>query len=141
MTISRSERRVIRIAAAIVVNPKGELLLVRKQGTKAFMLLGGKISNGEAADDALARELREELGWEIESGAHQALGRFTAPAANEPDTIVEADLYRVEYAGEVAPAAEIAEARWHQPGTQADFVLAPLARDHALPLVRDWSRV
>ena len=139
MTISRSDRRVIRIAAAVIVNAGGELLLVRKRGTEAYMLPGGKLADGEAAEVALARELHEELGWPIQGLAPEALGCFTAPAANEPDATVEAELFRVAPAGEIAPAAEIAEARWHRPGAAADFVLAPLARDHVLPLVVDWS--
>lgn len=137
MTTSRSER-VIRIAAAVVVDACGRLLLVRKRGTQAFMLPGGKLCAGEGASDALGRELREELGCGV--GRAVPLGRFDAPAANEPDASVEAELFKVALVGEVAPAAEIDEARWHDPASHADFALAPLARDHVLPLVRSWSR-
>lgn len=134
-TPSGSDLPVIRIAAAVIVDGDGRVLLVRKRGTQAFMQPGGKIGEGESAVAALARELNEELGCQIESG-HRALGRFTAAAANEPGTIVEAELFAVALSGEIVPAAEIEEARWHHPDDVPAFPLAPLTRDHVLPLVR-----
>jgi 8-oxo-dGTP pyrophosphatase MutT (NUDIX family) len=75
--------RTIRIAAAIIRDDGGRLLLVRKRGTKAFMQAGGKIEPGELPAAALARELREELGIVVDAGAAFHLGSFSAPAANE----------------------------------------------------------
>ncbi|MEA3015565.1 MAG: hypothetical protein QOI38_287 [Sphingomonadales bacterium] len=131
--------RVIRIAAAVIGDGLGRILLVRKRGTEAFMLPGGKIGRGEVALETLARELGEEIGCAIAPGP-RPLGRFSAPAANEPGATVEAELFAVDLVGEAAPAAEIAEARWHHPDEIAVFPLAPLARDHVLPLVRSWTR-
>lgn len=133
-----SQGRVIRIAAAVVVDGEGRTLLVRKRGTSAFMLPGGKLGEGECAFDALARELKEELGCAVGAG-HRSLGRFSAAAANEPGATVEAELFAVDLLGDPAPGAEIAEARWHHPDETASFPLAPLAREHVLPLVRSWS--
>jgi 8-oxo-dGTP pyrophosphatase MutT (NUDIX family) len=135
MTTSRSDPAVIRIAAAVVVDGEGRTLLVRKRGTSAFMQPGGKLGPGEVAEDALARELREELGCGVASGA-RPLGRFSAAAANEPETTVEAELFAVELEGDVSAAAEIEELRWHHPDDKAALELAPLTRDHVLPLVR-----
>ena len=38
---------IIRIAAALLIDPQGRTLLVRKRGTGAFMQPGGKIDAGE----------------------------------------------------------------------------------------------
>ncbi|WP_206079956.1 NUDIX domain-containing protein [Propioniciclava coleopterorum] len=43
-------------------NPAGDLLLVRKRGTRAFMLPGGKVEPGETHAEAAVREVREEIG-------------------------------------------------------------------------------
>ena len=137
MTTSRCDAAVIRIAAAIIVDEQGRTLLVRKRGTKAFMQPGGKIARGESAFEALSRELGEELGCRI--GSSRPLGRFSAPAANEEGTTVEAELFAVNLTGEIVPAAEIDEARWHHPDAEPAFALAPLTRDHVLPLVRSWA--
>jgi 8-oxo-dGTP pyrophosphatase MutT (NUDIX family) len=47
----------IRTAAAVIDDGAGNVLLVRKAGTRAFMQPGGKIDAGESAVDALVREL------------------------------------------------------------------------------------
>jgi 8-oxo-dGTP pyrophosphatase MutT (NUDIX family) len=137
MTTSRCEP-VIRIAAAVIVDDKGRTLLVRKRGTRAFMQAGGKLGQGESAAQALIREIREELGCGTR-GDPRALGLFRAPAANEADTIVEAELFAIELDGEIAPAAEIDEMRWHDADDLHSCDLAPLTRDHVLPLVGQWQ--
>ncbi len=40
---------VLQIATACLIDPHGRLLLVRKRGTLAFMLPGGKRETGESA--------------------------------------------------------------------------------------------
>jgi 8-oxo-dGTP pyrophosphatase MutT (NUDIX family) len=130
---------VIRIAAAVIIDADGRTLLVRKRGTTAFMLAGGKLGPGEAALEALRREIAEELGCAIAS-APRPLGRFSAPAANEAGHIVEAELFAVTLDGVIAPAAEIEEAVWHDPEDLESRPLAPLARTHVLPLVRSMAK-
>lgn len=126
---------VIRIAAAVIVAADGRMLLVRKRGTGAFMLAGGKIDAGETALEALRRELGEELGCGI-AGEAEPLGRFSAPAAFEANHLVEADLFAVTLDGDIRLAAEIEEAVWHDPDDVDSRPLAMLARTHALPLAR-----
>ena len=129
--------RVIRIVAAVVLDERERLLVVRKRGTTAFMQPGGKIEPGEKPIEALAREVREELGVGFALPKAEELGRHSAPAANEPGHSVDAWLYLVSLDGEPQPQAEIAEMTWidlHAPG---DIELAPLTRDTVLALARD----
>jgi 8-oxo-dGTP diphosphatase len=124
----------IRIAAAIILDNRGRVLLVRKHHTAFFIQPGGKLQEGEFSLEALEREVREELGCRL--GQTEFLGIFSAPAANEPTHIVEAALYRAEIAGEVHAAAEIEEVVWVEPSRAGGLPLAPLTRDHVLPLCR-----
>ncbi len=78
---------VMRVAAGIVSDSEGRTLLVRKRGTTAFMQAGGKIEPGESALAALTRELREEVGLELDPGLTEYLGSFRAVAANEPGMV------------------------------------------------------
>ena len=126
----------IRIAAALLIGGDGQTLLVRKRGTQAFMQPGGKIDAGEQPVQALARELYEELNLQIDPGAAVYLGRFSAPAANEPGFTVQAELFQVHIDVPVSPAAEIEEVRWIDPAGDGGLALAPLTRDLILPFYR-----
>ncbi|HCS45677.1 MAG TPA: DNA mismatch repair protein MutT, partial [Pseudomonas sp.] len=86
---------IIRIAAALLIGPDGRTLLVRKRGTEAFMQPGGKIEAPEQPIHALARELAEELGLLIDPAHATYLGQFSAPAANEPGYVVQAELFQL----------------------------------------------
>jgi len=122
----------LRIVAAVVEREDGRHLLVRKRGTSAFMQVGGKIEHGEAPLAALLREVEEEVGLRLGPADVEALGRFGAPAANEPDHVVDAHAYRVRLpAGtEVAVRAELEELVWIDPADPvAPYPIAPLSRD------------
>lgn len=123
----------IVIAAALLLNPQGQTLLVRKRGTAFFMQPGGKIDAGEQPVDALARELEEELGIRIDPAQARFLGRSSAPAANEPGCQVECELFRVMIDEAVSPAAEIEEVRWVDAHTATTLRLAPLTQQWVLP--------
>ena len=139
MTISPSDddaERVIRIVAALVMGPDGKTLLVRKRGTEVFMQPGGKLADNEAPLAALQREIKEELGCDVLPGSDRALGRFTAPAANETGATVEADLYSIALDGDARAQAEIEELVWFDAEAPVPMNLAPLTRNHVLPLAR-----
>ncbi|AAY94124.1 NUDIX domain-containing protein [Pseudomonas protegens] len=127
---------IIRIAAALLIGADGQTLLVRKRGTQAFMQPGGKIEAGEQPVHALARELEEELGLRIDPAQARYLQQFSAPAANEPGHVVEAEVFLVHIHSPVTPAAEIEEVRWIDPAGDGDLFLAPLTRDLILPFYR-----
>jgi len=126
----------IRIVAALIRDENGRVLLVRKRGTAAFMQPGGKRDPGEDDVAALTRELDEELGCRVLPCSVAALGSFECQAANEPERRVEAAVYAVDVAGVVAARAEIDEVRWIDPAAPGNIELAPLTRDHVLPLAR-----
>ncbi len=125
---------VIRVAAAVILDAGGRLLVVRKRGTAVFMQPGGKIMAGESAEEALHREIAEELG--VEAASVQALGRHVADAANEPGHTVEAELFAVTLAAEPRAAAEIDEIAWVGPSNPGDISLAPLTEHAVLGLLR-----
>ena len=126
----------IRIVAAVAVSREGEILLVRKRGTAAFMLPGGKPDPGESAIEALEREVGEELGCGLDHAKCRSLGTFRAPAANEPGFTVEADLFAVSLSGDPLPCGEIDQLLWIDPDGALPDPMAMLAREHALPQAR-----
>jgi 8-oxo-dGTP diphosphatase len=125
---------IISVVAALIRDDAGRMLVVRKRGTEAFMQPGGKCDAGEDDLTTLDREIGEELGCRMVPGSARSLGQFECPAANEPGWKVRANLYAVDVRGAVVPQAEIAETLWIDPVAPVSIVLAPLTRDHVLPL-------
>ncbi|HEY5721585.1 MAG TPA: NUDIX domain-containing protein [Allosphingosinicella sp.] len=130
------DETLIRIVAAIAMNARGEMLMVRKRGTGAFMLPGGKPGAGESALDALEREVGEELDCGLDRAGCRPLGTFRAPAANEPGFTVEAELFAVSLDGEPRPWGEIDALIWVDPDGELPDPMAQLGREHALPQAR-----
>lgn len=128
------EPKTIHIAAAVIMDDKGRLLLVRKRGTVYFMQPGGKIEPGENARSALIRELREELNLELSQEELTPLGKFTDSAANEPGHLLHACMFNMERRiKDVKPAAEIEEILWLSPSNISSSQLAPLTLNKIVP--------
>ncbi len=50
----------------VVLNPaKDRVLLIRQYGRPFYVLVAGYVNKGEDAEDAVAREIREEIGAEV----------------------------------------------------------------------------
>lgn len=128
--------RIISVVAALIRDGEGRVLLVRKRGTVAFMQPGGKRDAGESDVAALSREIVEELGCRVTANSARPLGVFDCQAANEPGFRVQAAVYAVDVEGAIRPQAEIDEMIWVDPRALPDLHLAPLTRDHVLPLAR-----
>ncbi|WP_433923886.1 NUDIX hydrolase [Vreelandella sp. 21] len=129
---SDKAQNLLKIAAAVVSDSSGRLLLVRKQGTRFFMQPGGKIEQGEEAIAALCRELEEEVGLRIASDQLLPLGMQRALAANEPDTVIEAQLFSLVIDQPVHAGAEIAETVWVTREEALKLPLAPLTKQHVV---------
>ncbi|MCH6482970.1 Nudix family hydrolase [Pseudoxanthomonas sp. LH2527] len=66
--------RSIHVMAAVITDARGRILLARRTEGRdlagRWEFPGGKLEPGETAEDALVRELREELGIEARVGEH-----------------------------------------------------------------------
>jgi uncharacterized protein (TIGR00730 family) len=103
----------------------GRVLAVRSHGRDRFYLPGGKVEPGETHEQALTREVLEEIGVALTD----VRPAFTvhAPAHGQPDgTSVTMHCFHAVAVGDPAPAGEIAELTW----------LAPDDRDLAAPAVQ-----
>lgn len=129
---------VITVAAAVILNPQQQLLLVRKQQTQMFMQVGGKLEAHETPEQTMLREIQKEVGCEAE--ILQFLGRFETATANEPNHLLVSYVYEVQLKQEPQIAAEIAEMKWIDLDDQTT-PLAPLTRDIVIPWCQQQLQV
>ena len=101
------------VGAAIFDGPR--CLVTQRSASMSNPLLwefpGGKIEAGESPQEALRREIVEELGLEIEVGAFIARGEAPAGAART----VRLDVYQARVVGGSLQLREHAAHRWMHP--------------------------
>ncbi|WP_395090908.1 NUDIX domain-containing protein [Vaginella massiliensis] len=127
--------KTLYIANALVLNPRGELLVVRKKGSKYFQLVGGKIEANEKPFETLQREFLEEINLDITQHQVLFLGQHHTLAVNEKNTRVHAHIYQVELSQDtsIATQAEIEELLWLNRTNYKNYQLAHLLSEFALP--------
>jgi 8-oxo-dGTP pyrophosphatase MutT (NUDIX family) len=104
--ISRAElmasaSRNFRLVSALLRRPDGNFILFRRSYTKkafpgVFASVGGCVQSGETFQQAMARELYEEVGLHLHEYPWRLLG-YTKPF--EDDTIGYVALYEIQYDG------------------------------------------
>jgi 8-oxo-dGTP diphosphatase len=128
---------IVEVAAAVIQRADGAFLLAQRPEGKVYAgyweFPGGKVEPGEPAADALARELREELGIDVERAYPWITRVYTYPHAT-----VRLRFYKVlAWKNEPHPREDQAIA-WQEPGsTMAAPMLpanAPIVAALALPV-------
>jgi 8-oxo-dGTP diphosphatase len=122
----REKRSIVIVAACVLLNEAGELLIARRPPGRPLAGLwefpGGKVEQGEQPEEALVRELREELGIEI---AKADLEPLTFASHAYPDFHLLMPLYRcTRWRGPVT-ALEGQELRWVGKETLAEYDMPP----------------
>lgn len=127
---------IITVSAICFQREDGAVLTVRKRGTHAWMLPGGKPEAGETAAECAVREVFEELGVEIALDRIEPMGEFETRAANEAGFALHASVFRTREPIKPMAQAEIEALRWIDPASGiADETEAPLNRELIFPLL------
>lgn len=87
---------------------EGKLLMARSKNTTLFYIPGGKREQNESDEQALIREIKEEVSVKLIPETIKYAGTYTAPADGKAENItVKLTCYFAEYQGELTPDAEI----------------------------------
>lgn len=90
-----------------------KILSTRSKGKDAWYIPGGKRETGESDQQALIREVREELTVDLIPATITYLNTFKAQAHGKPEGVfVQMTCYTADYKGELVPSAEIEEMAW-----------------------------
>lgn len=90
-------KEIHKIVAIVIENNK--FLMVRKVGKNIWTNLGGKPEGNETEEEALIREIDEEI--HCSATIIKKLGDFKAPAVFDKNTIVKLSSYLVELNGKI----------------------------------------
>ena len=91
----------------------GKLLMVRSKGKERFYLPGGKREAGESDEQALLREIKEEISVDLVPDSLKYVETFTGQADGKAEGIsVQLTCYVADYTGELSPDAEIEEIKF-----------------------------
>lgn len=91
------------------------LLSTRSKGKDIYYIPGGKREPGETDQEALLREIKEELTIDLQPETITFFGQFEAQAHGKPEgTFVRMLCYTAEFSGTIRAAAEIEEVLWLQ---------------------------
>jgi 8-oxo-dGTP diphosphatase len=116
----------VLVVAAALIDTDGRVLIAQRPEGKAFAGLwefpGGKIEPGERPEQALIRELREELGIEV-SAACLAPFVFTSHAYDSFHLLMPLYLLR-RWSGTVQ-RREHAALKWVKPNQLSDYPMPP----------------
>ncbi len=122
-----------KIGAAIIKNKK--LLMVRESSEPHFILPGGRQEAGETSEQALARELKEELGVKIVFVKY--FKTYETQHFKDKDTLVRMDVYFAKILGEPKAQGEIAEFVWaNSKYKEAGIKVASINEDFLIPALK-----
>jgi len=88
----------------------GKLLSARSKNKELFYIPGGKREEGESDEQALIREVQEEVSVKLIPASIKYAQTFKAQAdGKNSETIVKLTCYFADFKGELCPDAEIEE--------------------------------
>ncbi|MBI1251691.1 MAG: NUDIX domain-containing protein [Alphaproteobacteria bacterium] len=127
-----SSRHILLVVAAALVDAEGRVLLAQRPAHKPLGGLwefpGGKVEPGESPEQALVRELKEELDVAIEA---DALDPFAFASHAYADAHLLMPLYLARRWNGAPSAREAQALAWVKPGEMRDYPMPPAD----LPLV------
>ncbi len=126
----------INKSALLILNEEATKFLVTRKNdvtVTQWLLPGGKIEQGESVEEALVREIQEELGCVVDEESLDFFGEYEAPAAGRPGQFVNIKLYSGKLIGSPKPMSEIKELGWLGKEDANNEEASEIIRVHLIP--------
>ncbi len=132
-------RRAVPCVGAVIRDDAGRILLVKRghePGKGLWSVPGGRIEPGETDERAVAREVREETGLDVECGS--LLGAIERPGLAGTILLIR-DYQAVVIGGELAAGDDAADARWMTAEEASGFDMDGKLTAGLLTILRSWG--
>ncbi len=130
--------KIILVSAVALIDPDGRVLLAQRPEGKSMAGLwefpGGKVEAGETPEDALVRELHEELGIETWSSC---LARLTFASHTYDDFHLLMPLFACRKWDGIVQGKEGQKLAWVQAKDLKEYPMPP-ADIPIISILRDW---
>ncbi|MFD3678457.1 NUDIX domain-containing protein [Streptomyces sp. NPDC058613] len=128
MTTSAGHVAAAASAAALIRDEQGRVLIVDPVHKERWNLPGGHVEEGELPTAALRRELREELGLDLEVGDLLVTAWVTRPEGSHVFYVFDGPVLDAERQRAIRPQeSEIGEIRFCRPEDIAPSMIPPFA--------------
>ncbi len=123
-------------AAGLLVQDR-KVLAERSVGKPAFVQPGGKIEAGETPEQALVRELKEELTIDVDETDLELVGNYSAEAANHPGRRVHMHVFMVKkWHGRIQASSEVEELLWLNSDIPKDVTIGSIFVHEIIPALK-----
>ncbi len=130
--------KILHVSAAALIDVDGRVLLTQRPEGKSMAGLwefpGGKIEAGETPEQALIRELQEELGINTWSSC---LAPLTFASHSYEDFHLLMPLFACRKWEGIPQGKEGQNLKWVRPNQLRDYPMPP-ADEPIVPILRDW---
>ncbi|MBI2009243.1 NUDIX domain-containing protein [Candidatus Saccharibacteria bacterium] len=121
---------------ALAVFKDKKILVVREdKNDEIFYSVGGGVEEGETDTECLKREVKEELGVNLNPNSISFLHEFSGPAHGKDDAMLNMRFYKAQIIGEAKPSGEIVEIRYFDSSVDQKH-LSEIARTHIFPWLK-----
>lgn len=127
--------QVIQKVALAVFKDKKLLQVRTKNQTDVFFTLGGKVESGESEIDCLKREVKEEIGCDLDESTIKFLAEFEDVAHGKEQTLVNIRMYTASLIGIPKPSEEVVEIGYFDTNSDKDN-LSIIAQRIILPWLK-----
>lgn len=117
---------------ALCIIRDNRLLVLEESDNELYLMPGGRPEAGESGEQTLRRELKEELGIDLDTGSLCYLGAFEDIAAGKLGDRVHIELYIGDYSGKLEPHSEVTKLVWFSRNDDWSK-LAPVTKNKILP--------
>lgn len=130
----------INVVGAIIRNSENKILIAQRNLSKnqggLWEFPGGKIEDGETKEEAIVREIKEELDMDIKCNS-----LFDEHVYEYPDKSINLIVLNCSMLGESYKALEHEDLRWVAENEMDNFEFAPADIYFVEKIKEDWKRV